>query len=103
MNIRNVSQLKHAHYTGSGSHNSSFLISAPGANKKVAIFAILNSSGSTLHVNEADDASDVGGDLLCRVPNGGTISLEAPIVLAPNQGVIVDATGCTILYTILEN
>tara|TARA_Y100001963_G_C6765923_1_gene442212 strand:+ start:426 stop:755 length:330 start_codon:yes stop_codon:yes gene_type:complete len=102
MNIRNISQLKSAHYTGSGDYNSSFLIAAPGAGKHIAIYAICNWSGASVKVTQAANVSDTGGAILFACKDG-MISLEAPIIAADGDGILVDQTGVTILYTIIDN
>lgn len=102
MNIRNVSELKAAHYTGAGSYNSTHLIAAPGANKHIAIYVVSNWSGASLTIKDADDVSDSGGEtqFVCK---DGIMSLDAPIILPANKGITVDQTGATILYTIINN
>ena len=102
MNIRNVSQLKTAHYTGAGSYNTSHLIAAPGANKHIAIYVISNWSGASATLQDADSVSDSAGPTLF-VCKDGMITLDAPIILRANKGVNVDQTGVTILYTIINN
>lgn len=102
MNIRNVAQLKHAHFTGSGSHNTSFLISKPGAGKCVAIYGVLNNYGGTCTVKDAEDANDSSGNILLTLPQNSIVMLDAPIFATVDKGIDVDVTGVTVLYQIIE-
>lgn len=102
MNIRNISQLKAGHFTGAGSYASSFLIAAPGAGKHIAIYAISNWSGYAVKIRQAANGSDTTGDILFACTDG-MISFDAPIIAADNDGILVDQTGITILYAIINN
>ena len=101
MNIRNVSQLKSAHYDGVSPNNVTHLIASPGVNKSIAIYVVSNWSGATVKITDADDASDSAG-LIRFACKDGMITLDAPVVLPPNKGVTVDQSGVTILYTVIN-
>ena len=103
MNIRNISQLEYSHYTGNTPHNDVFLITAPGANKRIAIYSISNYSAGACTIQEGGDETDTTGDIVFKSPDGTVCNLDAPIVLKSNKGVRVDRTGMTILYTIINN